>query len=167
MRVLGISGSLRRDSYNTRLLTALRERTDELGQLVEELRALGEISQAVNSTLDLQTVLATIVAKAVQLSGGDTYYQASLGHAYARSGMAAEAGKRLHYLQELSAKRYVPPYAIALIYLGMGNTDHSLEWLERASADRSTSMAYLRVDPTLNSLRSEPRFAVLVRQTNF
>jgi GAF domain-containing protein/HAMP domain-containing protein len=54
---------------NTRLLTALRERTDELGQLVEELRALGEISQAVNSTLDLQTVLSTIVAKAVQLSG--------------------------------------------------------------------------------------------------
>ena len=39
---------------NARLLTALRERTDELGQLVEELRALGEISQAVNSTLDLQ-----------------------------------------------------------------------------------------------------------------
>ena len=54
---------------NARLLTALRERTDELGQLVEELRALGEISQAVNSTLDLQTVLQTIVAKAVQLSG--------------------------------------------------------------------------------------------------
>ena len=54
---------------NARLLSALRERTDELGQLVEELRALGEISQAVNSTLDLQTVLATIVAKAVQLSG--------------------------------------------------------------------------------------------------
>ena len=54
---------------NARLLTALRERTDELGQLVEELRALGEISQAVNSTLDLQTVLQTIVGKAVQLSG--------------------------------------------------------------------------------------------------
>ena len=54
---------------NVRLLTALRERTDELGQLVEELRALGEISQAVNSTLDLQTVLQTIVAKAAQLSG--------------------------------------------------------------------------------------------------
>ena len=54
---------------NARLLSALRERTDELGKLVEELRALGEISQAVNSTLDLQTVLSTIVAKAVQLSG--------------------------------------------------------------------------------------------------
>ena len=44
-------------------------RTRELAQLVEELRALGEVSQAVNSTLDLETVLNTIVAKATQLSG--------------------------------------------------------------------------------------------------
>jgi GAF domain-containing protein len=49
----------------------VEERTDELGRSVGELRALGEVSQAVNSTLDLETVLATIVAKAVQLSGTD------------------------------------------------------------------------------------------------
>jgi GAF domain-containing protein len=54
---------------NVRLLDALRHRTDELGRSVSELRALGEVSQAVNSTLDLETVLSTIVAKAVQLSG--------------------------------------------------------------------------------------------------
>jgi signal transduction histidine kinase/CheY-like chemotaxis protein/HAMP domain-containing protein len=56
---------------NVRLLTELRARTDELGQSVEELRALGEVTQAVNSTLELQTVLSTIVAKAVQLSDTD------------------------------------------------------------------------------------------------
>ena len=54
---------------NTRLLSELRQRTDELGRSVGELQALGEVSQAVNSTLDLETVLSTIVAKAVQLSG--------------------------------------------------------------------------------------------------
>jgi hypothetical protein len=54
---------------NTRLLSELRQRTDELGRSVGELRALGEVSQAVNSTLELETVLSTIVAKAVQLSG--------------------------------------------------------------------------------------------------
>ena len=54
---------------NTRLLSELRQRTDELGRSVDELRALGEVSQAVNSTLDLENVLSTIVAKAVQLSG--------------------------------------------------------------------------------------------------
>src|SRR5262249_26870964 len=54
---------------NARLLDELRQRTGELGQSVGELRALGEVSQAVNSTLDLPTVLSTIVARAVQLSG--------------------------------------------------------------------------------------------------
>jgi two-component system, NtrC family, sensor kinase len=54
---------------NTRLLNELRQRTDDLGRSVDELRALGEVSQAVNSTLDLEAVLSTIVAKAVQLSG--------------------------------------------------------------------------------------------------
>jgi len=56
---------------NARLLTELRQRTDDLGRSVGELRALGEVSQAVNSTLDLETVLDTIVAKAVQLSNTD------------------------------------------------------------------------------------------------
>jgi signal transduction histidine kinase/DNA-binding response OmpR family regulator len=56
---------------NTRLLNELRARTDQLARSVEELRALGDVTQAVNSTLDLQTVLSTIVAKAVQLSGTD------------------------------------------------------------------------------------------------
>jgi two-component system NtrC family sensor kinase len=54
-----------------RLEKQVEERTAELGRSVEELRALGEVSQAVNSTLDLETVLATIIAKAVQLSGTD------------------------------------------------------------------------------------------------
>ena len=54
---------------NVRLLDELRARTDQLAGSVQELQALGEVSQAVNSTLDLETVLSTIVAKAVQLSG--------------------------------------------------------------------------------------------------
>src|SRR4051812_2735632 len=56
---------------NVRLLNELRARTTELAQSVGELRALGEVSQAVNTSLDLETVLNTIVAKAVGLSGTD------------------------------------------------------------------------------------------------
>ncbi|HUE45249.1 MAG TPA: GAF domain-containing protein, partial [Aestuariivirgaceae bacterium] len=56
---------------NVRLFDEVQTRTRELAQSVEELRALGEVSQAVNSTLDLETVLNTIVAKAVQLSATD------------------------------------------------------------------------------------------------
>jgi signal transduction histidine kinase len=54
---------------NVRLVNELRDSTTELARSVDELRALGDVSQAVNSTLDLKTVLDTIVAKAVQLSG--------------------------------------------------------------------------------------------------
>jgi signal transduction histidine kinase len=57
---------------NTRLLNELRTRTNELAQSVGELQALGEVSQAVNSTLELETVLTTIVGRAVQLSHTDT-----------------------------------------------------------------------------------------------
>src|SRR3954453_16358791 len=56
---------------NVRLLNELRARTTELAQSVGELRALGEVSQAVNTTLELETVLNTIVSKAVQLSTTD------------------------------------------------------------------------------------------------
>jgi GAF domain-containing protein len=54
---------------NARLFEEVQARTRELTQSVEELQALGEVTQAVNSTLDLQTVLDTIVAKAAQISG--------------------------------------------------------------------------------------------------
>jgi signal transduction histidine kinase len=54
---------------NVRLFQELQARTGELARSVEELKALGEVGQAVSSTLDLQTVLTTIVARAVQLSG--------------------------------------------------------------------------------------------------
>ncbi len=56
---------------NVRLFKELETRTRDLTRSVDELRALGEVSQAVSSTLDLDTVLATIVSRAVQLSGSD------------------------------------------------------------------------------------------------
>ncbi|HMB85633.1 MAG TPA: GAF domain-containing protein [Methylomirabilota bacterium] len=57
---------------NVRLFTELDVRTRELTRSVDELQALGEVSRAVGSTLDLETVLATIVSRAVQLSGSDS-----------------------------------------------------------------------------------------------
>ena len=57
---------------NVRLFDEVQTRTRELAQSVEELQALGEVSQAVNSTLELETVLTTIVGRAVQLSRTDT-----------------------------------------------------------------------------------------------
>ena len=56
---------------NVRLFQELQARTRELARSVEELKALGQVSQAVSSTLNLETVLTTIVVQAVQLSGTD------------------------------------------------------------------------------------------------
>ena len=56
---------------NNRLLKELQEQSSELARSVEEMKVLREVGQAINSTLDLQTVLTTIVAHAVQLSGMD------------------------------------------------------------------------------------------------
>ena len=81
---------------NVRLFDDVQARTRELGQSVEELRALGEVTQAVNSTLELQTVLSTIVAKAVQLSDTEagSIYVADPGtdefHQRATHGMSDE-----------------------------------------------------------------------------
>ena len=60
---------IEREQTADRLEKQVEERTMELARSVEELRALGDVSQAVNSTIDLQTVLSTIISKAVHLSG--------------------------------------------------------------------------------------------------
>jgi GAF domain-containing protein len=57
---------------NARLLTELQARTQELARSVDKLTALGEVGRAISSTLDLETVLTTIVTRAVQLSGVDS-----------------------------------------------------------------------------------------------
>ena len=93
---------------NARLLSELRQRTDELSRSVEELRALGEVSQAVNSTLDLETVLSTIVAKAVQLSGteaGAIYVFDDLQHEFH---LRATYGMDKELIEALAQRRIGP-----------------------------------------------------------
>ena len=104
---------------------------------------------------------------AVRLSGGDPYYAGSLGHADAVSGNTGQARAVLQDLQSRVHQQYVPPYAIALIYAGLGDKDRAFRWLQNAVQDRSTSMVFLRSDPELINLRSDPRFAQLSHALNF
>ncbi len=64
---------------------------------------------------------------------------------------------RLHALHG----RYLPAYELAKVHLALGERDAALQWLERALADRSHSIAFLGVDPQLDALRSDPRFKAL------
>jgi tetratricopeptide (TPR) repeat protein len=101
--------------------------------------------------------------KALSL-GSEPAAVAALGHAYAVSGKRAEAQKVLAELQDLSKRRYVDPYDIALIYMGLGDKSQTLEWLAKAYVDHSFHLTWIKVDPQLDSLRVEPRFQDLLRR---
>jgi TolB-like protein/Flp pilus assembly protein TadD len=105
--------------------------------------------------------------QAVSLSGGDACYNGSLGHAYAVSGKTEQARKVLRDLEGRTNQAYVPSYAIALVYAGLGDNEHAFTWLQKAFDDRSTSIAFLKLDPELTSLHSDPRFDQLSRRVNF
>jgi len=87
---------------------------------------------------------------------------AALGHAYAASGKRSAALAILRELEELSLRRYVSPYYFAVLSAGLGEAENSLTCLEHALEDRSTWLAWLKVDPRLDALREQPRFQALL-----
>lgn len=61
-----------------------------------------------------------------------------------------------------SKKQYVSPFYLALIYAGLGENDRAMDWMEKAYADRSNGLVFLKVDPELDSLCSNPSFEELL-----
>jgi tetratricopeptide (TPR) repeat protein len=89
---------------------------------------------------------------------------ALLGHAYAGSGQRDEALKKLNQLKEIGKQRYVSPYSWAIIYSGLGDKDQAFNSLEKGYQDRITKMAFLKIEPLFDNLRSDKRFADLVHR---
>ncbi len=88
-----------------------------------------------------------------------------LGRAYGLSGNKMEAEKILDQLKKLSQERYVSAYSFALVYLGLGDKEEALRWLEQSYQDRAGSdIGYIRVDPLLDPLRGDPRFEALAEK---
>jgi DNA-binding SARP family transcriptional activator len=102
--------------------------------------------------------------RAIALSGGSAQALVLLGHTYAASGRRREALKVLDELGELTKRRYFSPYRVAAIHLGLGEQERAFEWLERAYEERDSWLVWLKVDPVLDGLRSDPRFKDLVRR---
>jgi TolB-like protein/DNA-binding winged helix-turn-helix (wHTH) protein/Tfp pilus assembly protein PilF len=92
-----------------------------------------------------------------------TQAKAGLGYVYAVSGRKAEARKILAELQSLSERSYVPATEMALIYAGLGEKDKAFARLDRAYEEHSFSLSNLKVEPRFDPLRSDPRFADLLR----
>jgi tetratricopeptide (TPR) repeat protein len=99
----------------------------------------------------------SLFQKARVLSGNSTFAVARLGHVYARAGQRKEA---LRLLAELKASPN-RAFGVACVYLGLGEREQALAWLERAAADRESELIYLKVDPIYDELRDSARFQAL------
>ena len=103
--------------------------------------------------------------RALDLEKDNAENWANLGHAYALAGKKDEALKIIDHLKELSASAYIAPYNIAAVHAGLGDKDQAFAYLDRAYSERSALLAlYLTNDPRMDSLRSDPRYAELVRK---
>lgn len=105
--------------------------------------------------------------KAGELSGGVTEAISLASYTYAVSGQRGEAERMLRELKAASEKSYVPPYNLAMVYNGLGNSAETMKWLEKAYEEKDVHMVFLGVDPKWDKLRSDPGFASLMKRMNF
>jgi len=102
--------------------------------------------------------------KARRLSGPDPYLRGILGYVQALSGNRRAARKQIEELTQRSGCQYVPAYGIALISIALGDHVGALDWLAKAHQYRSPHLKCAKTDPLLDPVRSNPRFAKLLRQ---
>jgi serine/threonine-protein kinase len=102
--------------------------------------------------------------KARDASGGSPAVLGFLGRAYAASGRTEDAEAVLQRLRDLAGDRYVPPVAYALVYIGLGDRERALDWLEAAYEARDPFLCYAKVFPPYDRLRAEPRFKALLER---
>jgi TolB-like protein/Tfp pilus assembly protein PilF len=102
--------------------------------------------------------------KAFELNN-DPYSLAMRGQVYARNGQKDEAQKILARLNEEAKSQYVPPYALALVQIGLDDKNRAIEELEHAYQEHQTNYLFaIKVDPMLDGLRGDPRFEALVQK---
>ena len=102
--------------------------------------------------------------KAIALSD-DPFPKGLLGHIYATSGRRDEAMQILAQLRQRREQRYTDAYPLAIVYLGLGDHNEALNWLEQGYRDRDGfDMGPIRVDPLLAPLHGDPRFEALAEK---
>ena len=139
-------------------------------------QALNEINHAVAlhagseimNTLALVHIQQGMYSQAIQefqkLDNNPVYVIGHVGTAYARMGHQTEARTSIARLEKYVETTGAGRYEIALVYVGLKENDKAFEWLEKAYQTNDTSLTYLKIDPLLDPLRSDPRFQSLLRQ---
>jgi tetratricopeptide (TPR) repeat protein len=92
---------------------------------------------------------------------------ASIGHAFARSGNRSAAQRILDEMLAKSKTKYVSPYDIAVIYTGLDDKGRTFEWLNRAYEERAGFVLFLKQDPRFKPLRRDPSFQDLMRRMGY
>lgn len=87
-----------------------------------------------------------------------------LGMEYALAGRRADALRALAELKQMAREQYVSPFDVALVYIGLGDKEQAFAWLEKAREDQSEWMGWINADARLDPLRTDPRFAELLRR---
>lgn len=87
-----------------------------------------------------------------------------LGMEYALAGRRADALRALAELKQMAREQYVSPFDVALVYTGLGDKEQAFAWLEKAREDQSEWMGWINADARLDPLRTDPRFAELLRR---
>ena len=102
--------------------------------------------------------------KGVKLSGGSSLMSAALAQTFATAGKREQALQILDDLTKLTKQKYVAPYFFAGIHAGLGEDYRAMEFLEQSYEEHSHWLIYLHIDPSMDALRSDPRFEDLVRR---
>jgi serine/threonine protein kinase/tetratricopeptide (TPR) repeat protein len=97
-------------------------------------------------------------------SNGNPRVKGMLGRAYAAAGQAEEARRVLAELKEAQVRRFGDALAIGRIHAALEEKDEAFDWLQKALDERDSAVIWLRVDPAVDNLRSDPRFDGLLRQ---
>jgi TolB-like protein/DNA-binding winged helix-turn-helix (wHTH) protein/Flp pilus assembly protein TadD len=104
---------------------------------------------------------------ATRLSGGNSKTISLRGYLLGSMGRAPEAREVLTVLEAEARRRYLPPYAIALVHAGLGERTAALDWLDKAFVERDVHLIFLPVDPKWDPFRGDPRFVELLRRCAF
>jgi DNA-binding winged helix-turn-helix (wHTH) protein/Flp pilus assembly protein TadD len=105
--------------------------------------------------------------QAISLGGADPELTACLAAVYALSGRRTEARMMLDELRQLSRRRHVSHYDLALVHIALGDEEQALASLEDGYEKRDADLAVLKVDPRFDNLRGEPRFERLLKRLGF
>jgi TolB-like protein/Flp pilus assembly protein TadD len=100
----------------------------------------------------------------LETTKGHPWIKGLLGYAYAKAGQPAAARRVLEELKENAAKgRFGCAFAITRIHAALDEKEQAFEWLRKACDERDTFVVFIKVDPTMDNLREDPRFAQVLK----